>query len=136
MKNPFDDFDVVHTYSRAQAIADGVLIDVTNATDSTGRRVSPFKFPVAFTSAAYAETVARGGKWVNKELILPRGQDAIGRLWDVFSMLLFAIRRAKTSTSVIHFTVKVSGRLVHLKSICGPGDTPAPVLTIMLPNED
>jgi hypothetical protein len=25
---------------------------------------------------------------------------------------------------------------VELKAVCGPGDTPAPVITIMLPNED
>jgi len=38
----------------------------------------------------------------------------------------------------VYYLVKPNGRpkLETLKSICGPGDTLAPVITIMLPDED
>ena len=83
---------VIHSYTRAQAFADGVLVDVTNATDASGRKLSPFKFPVAFTRAAYAATIEVGGKCINpqpfhEEMVSPASQDLPRRLWDVFSML-------------------------------------------------
>ena len=142
---------VIHSYTRAQAIADGVLVDVTNATDASGRKLSPFKFPVALTRAAYAATIEVGGKYINpqpatrnpqpfhEELVLPASQDLPGRLWDVFWMLVYAIRSAPSSSSSIHFSLLVNGpprRRVHLKSLCAPGDHAEPVITILLPNED
>ena len=36
----FDDFDVISTYTRAQAIEDGQLVDLTDAKDRDGRRSS------------------------------------------------------------------------------------------------
>jgi len=135
---------VIHSYTRAQAFADGVLVDVTNATDASGWKLSPFKFPVALTRAAYAATIEVGGKYINpqpfhEELVLPASQDLPRRLWDVFSMLLCAIRSAPSSSSSIHFSLLVNGpprRRVHLKSRCGPGDHAEPVITILLSNED
>jgi hypothetical protein len=35
----FDKFDLISTYIRAQAIADGQLVDLTDAKDSAGRRL-------------------------------------------------------------------------------------------------
>jgi hypothetical protein len=66
----FEDFDLIHRYTRAQAIEDGVLIDVTQTAREAG-----FKYPVALTAAAWAKCVA-----------VPPGvvcQDEAGRLWDV-----------------------------------------------------
>jgi hypothetical protein len=91
-------------------------------------------------------TVAAGGKWEENEdgtadLKLPGGQDCIGRTWDVFTMMLHAIRAGRT-TDRIWFSVLVdthgNGRRtkVDLYSVCGPGDDAAPVLTIMLRGED
>jgi hypothetical protein len=143
----------IYTYSRAQAIADGVLVDVSEAIQPC-----PFKYPVAMSRAAYEATIAAGGKWVAiekptddmiEELELPGGQDVQGRLHDVFTMALNAIRRAANmpirrgiSTDGIWFSVLVdtygNGRKtkVDLYSVCGPGDTAAPVITIMLRGED
>ena len=146
--NPFDNAEVISRYSRAQAIEDGVLVDVTNATDKDGGRLNPFKFPVALTRAAYEETVATGGEWrpaadgsEDEELQLPGCQDAGGRLWDVLHLCVCAGKRAGRSDRA-HFQVSVlvdgvrKRKTVRLWSLCGPGDQGEPVITIMLEGED
>lgn len=126
----FENADLIHRYTRADAIRDGVLIDV-----STTAREAGFKFPVALTAAAWAKCVA-----------IPPGvlcQDEAGRLWDVLTMLLFAIRGSNDRGREIRFALHVRNDnrdrtppLVRLKALCGPGDLGEPVLTIMLPDED
>ena len=141
-----DEWEVISTYTRAQAIADGTLIDLTDAKDRDGRRLSPFKWPVAMTATAFGEAISVGGEWQkdadgNETLVLPGCQDFAGRVWDVFWMLLVAIRQAPAGDTV-RFAVSVltdgvrKRETVHLKSICGPGDDGEPVITIMLPDED
>lgn len=129
--NPEDIFGpAIASYSRAQAIEDGVLVDV-----STLARECGFKFPVAMTRAAWSECVE-----------IPKGvtcQDETGRLWDVLNMLRVAIKRSTGGDRVDFELVvrnhngRMSGRdLVKLYSICGPGDSGEPAITIMQPNED
>jgi len=125
----FDNDDLIHRYSRADAIRDGVLIDVSEAAKEAG-----FKFPVALTSAVWAECVA-----------VPPGvlyQDEAGRLWDVLWLLACAIKGGADGPEV-RFAVHVRNDnregtppLVQLKALCGPGDQGEPVITIMLPDED
>ena len=118
---------VIFSYSRAEAIADGVLIDVSELAKEAG-----FRFPVAMTSAAWQDAVA-----------VPPDcpcQDETGRLWDVLNVLRFAIR-ANSNVSELCFHVSVVGsdrqqHRIELKSMCGPGDDAAPVITILLPDED
>lgn len=132
----------VCSYSRAQAIEDGQLVDV-----SEGLKPCPFQYPVAMTIGAYSATIAAGGRWVSQgdgteELELPPGQDCPGRLHDVFTMMLWQIKRTPRGENRVDFSVLVDvngngqKKKVDLYSLCGPGDTAAPVLTIMLPNED
>lgn len=121
---------VIFAYTRAQAIADGVLIDVSQLAQEAG-----FKFPVAMTSAVWADCVT-----------VPEGadcQDETGRLWDVLNVLRFSIRglEENRSSSEVRFTVsvrtgEVTSEDIELKSLCGPGDNGEPVFTIMLPQED
>ncbi len=129
-ENQDEEWPLVDAYSRAQALADGVLVDASKLAAEAG-----FKYPVALTSAAWAECVT-----------VPDGaddQDEVGRLWDVLNVLLFAIRNKPQSglTSEVRFTVsvrtgEVTSEDINLKSLCGPGDDAAPVITIMLPDED
>jgi len=79
----------ISSYTRAQAIADGVLVDLTSATDDKGHRLCPqagFKVPVAITRTAWAQTIEAGGSWKpdgeGEVLELKGGQSLTGRLWD------------------------------------------------------
>lgn len=131
-QNFWADAEVIHTYTRAQGIADGVLVDVTETAREAG-----FKFPVALTSALYFDAVA----W-NEDNIA--SQDIEGRLWDVLSMAYFAIRGTRDrntdriTASVLRIPNKarctVPRKLTFTVHI-GPGDTPEPVMTFMLPHE-
>lgn len=123
--------EVIHSYTRAQAIDDGVLVDVSETAREAG-----IVFPVALTRSVWEQYVE-----------IPAGvrcQDVAGRLWDIVWMLKCAIKRS-TGGSVITFQLYVrnSNRsrldrrdLVTLKAICGPGDDAEPVITVSLPNED
>jgi hypothetical protein len=131
---------LIFSYTRAQAIADGVLVDVSKLAKEAG-----FRYPVAVTAAVWAEcvTVPDG----------VAGQDETGRLWDVLNLLRFAIaskvavpRYALPGQNLdgerVDFAVHVRKNsegdppLVDLYALCGPGDNGEPVVTIMLPNED
>ena len=138
----------IHSYSRDQAIADGVLVDLTTAIDDARQLLcqqAGFNVPVAITRAAWVETVEAGGTWKpdgNGEILeLKGGQSLTGRLWDVLWMLRIACDRAKNCDR-LHFQVLVdvhgNGRhkLVRLWALCGPGDNARPVITIMLEGED
>jgi hypothetical protein len=134
--------EAISTYSRQMGISDGALVDVTEHAKNDG-----FKFPVAMTRAAWAESVEAGGTWEagaddgeGETLKLPGGQDVTGRLHDVFWMLRSAIKHVKGSRVDFSVLVDVRGdgrhKKVDLYSLCGPGDDMEPVITIMLPTED
>ena len=117
----------VYVYSRADAISDGFLVDVSQMAKEAG-----FRYPVAVTRTVW------DGYVVPDERSRLRGQSEQGRLWDVLWMLRQAARRGgDTVLFQLYFIMKErQRRLVTLKSVCGPGDTPDPVITIMLPDED
>ncbi len=120
--------DIIFSFTRAQAIADGFLIDVTETAREAG-----FRFTVALTHAMWA-------KYVEVPAHVT-GQDEAGRLWDILSMLGVAIRAQSDHRSQVWFRLYVRNdnrraRLVTLKSICRPGDDAEPVITVMLPDED
>ena len=125
----FEDADLIHRYTRADAIRDGVLIDVSAAARDAG-----FTFPVALTAAAWSRCVE-----------VPPGvlcQDEAGRLWDVLTMLRVAAGRPGEDPHEVRFAVHVRNDnrertppLVRLKALCGPGDQGEPVITILMPDE-
>jgi hypothetical protein len=127
----------IHTYSRAQAIADGALVDLT-AKAREHNVALPFKFPVACTAAIWAWIVP------STDEVSRDGQSLAGRLWDVLWLALCAVRRSGGGGGMLTFSVlfvrreggKLRRRTVQIKSICGPGDDAEPVITLMLPDED
>ena len=129
----FGDADIISTYTRAQAIADGVLIDVS----ATANEVR-FRYPVAMTAEAYARFVA----WTDKDSDRQIPQDESGRLWDVIYMASVKAKRTNGDQFLFQFYCVPRGgkaqrpKLSVLKTVCGPGDDGKPVLTIMLPSED
>jgi len=124
--------DVISEYSRAQAIEDGVLVDVSETAREAGLR-----YPLALTRAVWEScvTVPVNGKGQPVPC-----QDERGRLWDVVSMTRFAIRLSPAGHDTLPVRLRVrqraGHRLVTLKAVCGPGDDAEPVITIMLPEED
>ena len=120
---------VIHTYTRKQAIADGVQVDVTQTAKEAG-----ITFPVFLTRTVFDAYVA-----------VPDGvqcQDKAGRLWDVVWMLRFAILRSRGGDRVpVALYVRndnTRAKLVKLLATCGPADIddPSPAITVMMPDED
>ena len=127
-ESPFG--DVVFSYTRAQAIADGVQVEVTKTAREAG-----ITFPVFLTRTAFDAyvTVPPG----------VTGQDEAGRLWDVLWMLRFAILRSRPGCDRIPVALYVrnddrAAKLVKLVATCGPLDIddPQPAITVMMPDED
>ncbi len=127
-QNPF--VEVIYSYTRSQAVADGVQVDVTKTAKDAGIR-----FPMFLTRAVYDSYVA-----------VPEGvsgQDEAGRLWDVVWMTRFAILRRPPGCTRIPVALYVrndnrAAKLVKLIATCGPLDIddPQPAITVMLPDED
>ncbi len=127
--------EVIYSYTRAQAIDDGVLIDATEMARDAG-----FKWPVALTVAAWSDCVA----WSDADNERQVYQDQSGRLWDVLFMASFAVRTANNANRQLQFDLQriprngrsTTSQRLTLKLILGPGDGGEPVITIMLPGED
>lgn len=127
-QNPFG--EVIYAYTRAQALADGVQVDISTTAKEAGIR-----FPVFITRTAFDAYVT----------VPPNvtGQDEAGRLWDVVWMLRFAIHKAQNGQDRMPFPLYVrndnrAAKLVKLIAACGAMDMddPQPAITIMLPDED
>ena len=121
-------FDVIYTYTRKQAVEDGVLVDVS----ATAREVG-INFPVAITSTVWDMYI------VPSEKLEGCGQSISGRLWDLLWM--FRLKAMRSNKSLLYFSclfLDVNEKLdeVKFKAFCGPGDNAEPVITIMLPGED
>lgn len=125
-------FQVIHAYTRAEAIGDGVLVDVTDTAREAG-----YLLPVAMTAAAWAEAVA----WDESNRA---PQDVAGRLWDVLWMARPAAARTGFGQTRIAFDVlrvpnvaaATEPHGVTLYVHIGPGDDGHAVLTVLLPHED
>ena len=121
---------IIYAYTRAQAVADGVQVDVTKTAQEAG-----IKYPMFLTRAVYDAYVA-----------VPPGvtaQDEAGRLWDLVWMTRWAILRARPGVQRLPVALYVrndnrAAKLVKLIAQCGPTDMddPAPAITVMLVGED
>lgn len=124
---------IIHAYTRATAIEDGVLVDVTSTAQEAG-----FRAPVALTAAAWADCVA----WSETDSARQVSQDEAGRLWDVLSMAKLAARLAGGADLVFElYRVPRGGkgtraRHTQLRMLIGPGDEGEPVITILMPGGD
>ncbi len=122
--------DIIYSYSRAQALADGVLVDVSELAHEAG-----FKLPVAVSDTLYH------GYLMPPLDLVKAGLSFEGRLWDTLSVLRYAIKSA-SATDRLSFTVLFAQASdatpvsVNLLAVCGPGDSGEPVITIMLPSDD
>lgn len=118
--NPFG--EVIFRYTRANAIADGVLVDLSEVETVKQH----WKYPFACTDTVYA---------LIEYAIEAGGCDLAGILHDI-SICAKAEAHRGGRQNLIHFKVCIGDKLHDLKLHIGPGDTAAPVLTLMLPHED
>ena len=127
--------EVISVYTRAEALADGTLVDATAMAREAG-----FNWPVALTAAAWQDCVA----WTDSDSERQIHQDQSGRLWDVLFMAAVCIKISSQGGSELCYQlyrIPRDGRsqdaeLTTLKLMVGPGDDGEPVITIGLPNED
>jgi len=127
-ESPFG--SLIYSYTRAQAVADGVQVEVTKTAQEAG-----INFPMFLTRAVYDNYVT-----------VPEGvtaQDEAGRLWDIVWMTRFGILRAQPGRDRIPVALYVRNdnhrsRLIKLIATCGPLDIddPQPAITVMMPDED
>ena len=122
--------DVLYAYTRSQAVADGVQVEVTKTAQEAGIR-----FPVFLTRAVYDAYVT-----VPPDVSC---QDEAGRLWDILTMTRFAILRSRPGCDRLPVALYVRNdnrhaRLVRLTAVCSPLDIddPQPAITVMLMDED
>jgi hypothetical protein len=124
--NDFDE-NVIFAFTRAQALEDGVLMEVSQMAREAG-----FCVPVALTAAVWQECVKvpDACPW----------QDERGRLWDVLTVLRWSANSAGDRQELKFFVAvqndELGPREIELKAVCGPGDEGEPVITILLPDED
>jgi hypothetical protein len=122
--------EVISTYSRAQAIEDGVLVDVGEMAIEAG-----FRIPVALTSAAWSDCVV----WSDADSERQVYQDQSGRLFDVLYMAHHAIRSSRSGGDRLTFELyrvlrdgkSTKAAITTLKLIVSPGDQGEPVVTIL-----
>ena len=122
--------DIIFSYSRETAIAEGVLIDVSELAREAG-----FTLPTAVSDSLYH------GYLTPPLELATEGHTVAGRLWDTLSVLRYAIK-ASPSTDRLSFTVlfaqapDAEPEPVDLLAVCGPGDSGEPVITIMTPSDE
>lgn len=96
MSTDQDEFTLIFRYTREQAIADGVLVDVSDMAKEAG-----FKWPVAVTLAVW------------NEVVIPTphderdGQSKEGRLWDVLWMARLVAKANTDDSDSVLFKVLV-----------------------------
>jgi len=125
--NPWEDVPVIYRYTRAQAIEDGVLVDVTESAKAEGSL-----YPVAMTSTLYHEAIRRPGGAEPEEGIKI---DAVLCIrWLLRRIVIVAARLLEKGKNGdrVHFCL---GQIAAW-ALCGPGDDGRPVLTVMLEGED
>ena len=129
---------VIFQYTRAQAIEDGVLVDVTEMARQAG-----IKHPTAITAGVF-------DAYVHVPKALEGMQDEQGRLWDILWMFAWHVRIGEIKGNEGMFevsfltneatgpndTAKIRNETVTLKAVCGPNDDGSPCITIMKPDED
>jgi hypothetical protein len=123
---------VIHAYSRDDALNDGELIDITDMAAEAG-----FKYPTAVSRAVWSILQV-------PDHPKAAGETVDGRIWDMLTMLRVEIGKPSNredwidSVKFEFVATNEKGRKTTRKlwSKCGPGDSRAPVLTIMMQGED
>lgn len=125
---PDESWPIIFSYTRAQAIDDGVLIDVTAEAKGYG-----FKLPFAIGDNLF-------NRYVNPPSGLEgEGQSLSGRLHDLLTLAALSARKGLQQDQVELEVLFIMKPGKHEKVRCvlhvGPGDHGEPVLTCCLPED-
>ena len=104
---------IISSYSRAQALEDGMLVDISEPAGMVG-----VSHPIAVTAALW-------------HVLEQSGRGALGNL-----LIQFATSAKKEEGDRFHFVADLGERQEPVWALVGPGDDPKPVITIMLEGED
>ena len=125
---PDESWPIVFSYTRAQAIDDGVLIDVTAEAKRYG-----FKLPFVIGDNLFNRYVTPPSGLEGK------GQSQKGRLHDLMTLAAFSARKGLQQDQVEFEVLFLMMPGKHQKVRCilhvGPGDHGEPVLTLCLPED-
>lgn len=119
----------IYTYSRSQAIEDGVLVDLMQDEMAPVCR-QHYKYPIACTAAVFGI--------IERAVKAKSSNSFAGIVHDILWMS--RTLRKQVDPQTVRFAVRIVGgsrqQLYQFKMVCGPGDNAEPVLTLMLPDED
>lgn len=119
---------VIFSYTRADAIRDGVLIALS---ESFPDQCSSYRYPLACTASVWS--------LIEQGVAADNGATQAGLVWDIVYMSQhYVVARPDDSTVVFEVIIPdVRGsKTYRLKALVHPGDRLEPVITVMLPNED
>ncbi len=124
----FEGFELIYSYSRRQALEDGVLLDISQEAKESG-----FKVPVAVSDNLYHQYIKP------PEGLEGEGQSLRGRLHDVLHMLRGAIASNKNEPmlffEVLFLMHHGHHEKVKLFAEIGPDDDGKTCMTICLPDD-
>lgn len=122
-----ESWPIIFSYSRADALADGVLIDVTAEAKGYG-----FKLPFAIGDNLFSYVTPPPG-------LEGEGQSLEGRLHDLMTLAALSARKGLQQDRVEFEVLFLMRPGKHEKVRCvlhvGPGDHGEPVLTLCLPED-
>jgi len=115
---------LIYSYSRTQAINDGILFDVSKMANEIG-----IKYPVAITNSVQVIC--------DMPIVC---QDFEGRLWDILWIFRVLARNCGIQENELKYRVSIvmldnKAHDVEFKAMVHGGDAGEPVITISLPNE-
>ncbi len=133
--NNYTNNKLVYSYSRAQAIKDGILVDVSDMAKAIG-----IKWHVAVTYSVWSDFI----EWTDYDRRRQGLQDTESRLWHVIFSLNWALKNSNKTDDIIFYELHIlprdgfsyAARRTRLKAVANSRNQMEPVITIMLPNED
>lgn len=125
-----EEFELIHAYTRRQALEDGVLVDLGALAKEAG-----FRWQVGVTRAVHE------GVLVPSKTMKQEGQSFTGRAWDMLMVLRLEARKSGGDREVRFAPLFIMQpgqppKAVPLKAVTGPGDDGESVITVMMPDED
>ncbi|MHB1282413.1 MAG: DUF6573 family protein [Metallibacterium scheffleri] len=118
-----NDDDLIYSYTHSQALADGVLVDLSERAHACSIR-----YPTACTASVWAVIQAIP----EPDRDMHQVAETV-RISAVLSAMLDAIRRGGArGTDRVEFQALGEALYAH----CGPGDDGEPVITVMMQGED